>query len=64
VRRREEKGVKVRLELGPKDADRSTCVLARAGTPGQVAQKTKVKVSDLPAAVQAALGGEPVRAAP
>lgn len=37
---REEKGVKVRLEIGPKDAEQSICTIARSQpTPGLVAYK-------------------------
>lgn len=42
---REEKGVKVRIELGPKDAEQNTCIVARCqATPGTVAFKRASEV--------------------
>ncbi|KAK9812949.1 hypothetical protein WJX72_006223 [[Myrmecia] bisecta] len=53
----EEKGVKVRIELGPRDADSGECILALCTKPGEVAQKTKIKVgAPLLKAVREALG--------
>ncbi len=42
---RETAGVKLRVELGPKEAQAGTAVIARAGEPGTVAQKTTVNVT-------------------
>ena len=36
---REQKGVKVRVELGPRDAQKSQACLAISTTPGEVAKK-------------------------
>lgn len=41
---REHKGVKVRIECGPKEADRGQCVLAVTTTAGSVAQKRTFSV--------------------
>lgn len=42
--RRETAGVKVRVELGPQDAEEGSAVVALAGEPGTVAKKKKVNV--------------------
>lgn len=42
---RETAGVPVRVELGPKDAEQGTCVVALAGEPGTVAKKKTVNVT-------------------
>lgn len=42
---REEKGVKVRVELGPRDAQKSQACLAISSTPGQVAKKDVFQVT-------------------
>ena len=42
---REEKHVKIRIELGPKEAAAGQCVLAKCKKPGAVAAKTTVRVS-------------------
>eukprot|EP00798_Chlamydomonas_sp_ICE-L_P018588 gene18588-25100_t len=39
----EEIGIPLRIEIGPKDAKTGSCVVARSGEPGTVAQKTTVK---------------------
>jgi hypothetical protein len=41
---REEASVKVRVELGPKDAAAGQCILAICTTPGEVAAKTTLQV--------------------
>lgn len=41
---REQKGVKVRIELGPRDAHKSQACLAICTTPGQVAKKVTYQV--------------------
>ena len=41
---REQAGVKVRLELGPKEAAAGQCILAICTTPGEVAAKTTLQV--------------------
>ena len=44
---REEAGVKVRVELGPKEAAAGQCILAICtSTPGEVAAKTMMQVRD------------------
>ena len=47
---REQKGVKVRVELGPRDAQKSQACLAISTVPGQVAKKTTYQVNLLHAA--------------
>jgi hypothetical protein len=42
---RETAGVRVRVELGPKDAESGTAVVALAGTPGTVAKKQTVNMA-------------------
>ena len=44
---REERGVRLRVELGPKEAAAGRCVLARCRAPGEVAEKQVMAVSDL-----------------
>ena len=41
---REQKGVKVRIELGPRDAQKSQACLAISTTPGEVAKKSTFQV--------------------
>ena len=41
---RELLGVRVRVELGPRDAENGNCVLAMAGVPGTVANKKVINV--------------------
>ena len=41
---REQKGVKVRIELGPRDAHKSQACLAISLTPGEVAKKVTYQV--------------------
>jgi hypothetical protein len=43
--RRETVGVRVRVELGPKDAESGNAIIALAGTPGTVAKKKSVNVA-------------------
>ncbi len=43
--RRELQGVKVRIEIGPKEAQESSCILSVCTKPGEVAAKTPLKVS-------------------
>ena len=43
--RRETAGVRVRVEIGPRDAAQGTVVVALAGSPGTVAQKTTVNLT-------------------
>ncbi|GAX80715.1 hypothetical protein CEUSTIGMA_g8150.t1 [Chlamydomonas eustigma] len=43
----EELGVPVRVEVGPQDVAKGSCVVAKAGEPGTVAQKTTVKMSTM-----------------
>jgi hypothetical protein len=43
---REELGVPVRVEIGPQDVVRGSCVVAKAGEAGTVAQKTSVNMSN------------------
>mmetsp|Transcript_10742 Transcript_10742/g.27248 ORF Transcript_10742/g.27248 Transcript_10742/m.27248 type:complete len:285 (+) Transcript_10742:158-1012(+) len=53
----EERGVKLRVELGPKDLEANSCVLAVCTKPGEVAQKSSVGFwEELLAAVGTALG--------
>eukprot|EP00884_Botryococcus_braunii_P019290 jgi/Botrbrau1/6044/Bobra.0042s0027.1 len=53
----EEKGVKLRVELGPRDAQAGTAVLAQCTNPGEVAQKTSLQADEaLLAAIQEQLG--------
>ena len=47
---REESGVKVRLELGPKEAAAGQCILAICTTPGEVAAKSTLQVHTVYAA--------------
>lgn len=44
---RENKGVKVRIEVGPRDASQESCVLAKSQKAGSVAQKSTYKVSHI-----------------
>lgn len=44
---REEKGVKVRVECGPSDINRHTCVLAVNKKAGELAEKQTLKVPSL-----------------
>jgi len=39
----EERGVKLRVELGPKDLESNSCVLAESAKPGEVAKKTTLE---------------------
>ncbi len=60
--RRETAGVKVRVEVGPKEAQAGTAVVARARAPGEVARKATVNVTaqlvrEVKAALDAAGGG-------
>lgn len=53
----EERGVKVRVEVGPQEAEAGACVLALCKEPGAVADKRRVKLGPpLVEAVGAALG--------
>ncbi|KAA6416581.1 MAG: prolyl-tRNA synthetase [Trebouxia sp. A1-2] len=52
----EQKGVKVRIELGPRDAHKSQACLAISTTPGEVAKKASYQIgAQLTTAVQKAL---------
>lgn len=42
---RETAGVKVRVEIGPKEAASGSAVIARAGLPGTVAQKDTINLA-------------------
>lgn len=50
VHHREERHVKIRVELGPKEAAAGQCVVAKCKKPGAVAAKTTVRVRPAAAA--------------